>query len=65
MRGTLPDAFLQADPDSLFTVLEQCVQGRQRVLHAAQHGHAFARRWHDPLAVAGITAAAYSQSFAG
>lgn len=65
MRGTLPDAFLQADPDSLFAVLEQCVQERQRVLHAAQHGHAYARRWHDPLAVAGITAAAYRQSFAG
>lgn len=63
MRAQLDGAFLQSDPEQLYATLEQCLLNRARVLAAAESGNAYARQWHDPVAVARITAAAYQTAF--
>jgi hypothetical protein len=63
MRMQLDTAFIQSDPDQLYATLEQCILDPQRVKFAAENGAAYARRWHDPIAVASVTAAAYQTAF--
>lgn len=63
MRSELGAAFIQSDPDQLYATLEACILDRQRVTVAAENGLAFAQKWHDPLAVARITTAAYRDAF--
>ncbi|MES2949210.1 MAG: hypothetical protein V4858_11790 [Pseudomonadota bacterium] len=64
MRSQLSTAFIQSDPDRLYATLEDCILERQRVTAAARSGLAYAKLWHDPIAVARITAAAYQAAFA-
>lgn len=63
MRSQLSTAFIQSDPDQLYKTLEQCILDRQRVRATAESGLAYAKLWHDPTAVARITAAAYQTAF--
>lgn len=59
MAEDVGDAVIDADPDTIEEVLRRCIEDRAFLARRAEAGAAYARRWHDPRYVAGITKAAY------
>jgi len=59
MARDVTEAFIDADPGTIEETLRRCIEDRAFLRRKAQAGAAYARRWHDPLYVAGITRAAY------
>jgi nucleotide-binding universal stress UspA family protein len=59
MADEVTKAVIHADPNTIEEVLRRCIEDREFLALRAEAGAAYARRWHDPLYVAGITKRAY------
>lgn len=64
MAHDLAKSVIHAGPATVEAALAQCVADRSRLLAVARAGHAYARRWHDPVTVASITTARYRAALA-
>jgi hypothetical protein len=62
MAMEVPEAIIDAGPDSLYPVLARCVEARAWLKQRALAGQAYAQRWHDPGFVASLTVRRYEQS---
>jgi hypothetical protein len=59
MARDVREAVIDADPDTIEQVLRRCIEDRDFLAHRAEAAATYARRWHDPRYVAGITKTAY------
>jgi len=59
MARDVSQAVINAEPDSIEAVLRRCIEDRAFLACHAEAAAAYARRWHAPGYVAGITKAAY------
>jgi hypothetical protein len=59
MARDVVEAVIDAEPATIEETLRRCIEDREFVRRRIDAGAAYARRWHDPRYVAGITKNAY------
>ncbi|MGD9036507.1 MAG: hypothetical protein PVF10_08120 [Syntrophobacterales bacterium] len=62
MAADLKDAFIQGEETNLKEVILRCIEDREFLQRKSEAGLDYARTWHDPKYVAGITKEAYESS---
>lgn len=61
MGNELLQTVIQADPYTIYDVIEKCLHDRDFLKERAEASMAYATKWHSPEYVAGITKAKYEE----
>ncbi len=59
MARDVLETVIQADPDSIYQVLAECIEDRARLRRHSEASADYVRKWHDPKYVAGLTKEKY------
>ncbi len=59
MAHGVQKAFIEAEPETIETVISNCIENRTLLKDKAEAGYDYVRRWHNPQHVAAITRAYY------
>ena len=62
MADDVAATVIHAEPQSIYRALRQCLEDREFLRHRAQASIEYARKWHAPAYVAGITRTAYESA---